>query len=214
MKYLIPICLVSATLIGCAPRHTYLNTGGPNNTSGAKVDDRMVAYLKSGEFITTSNDVLLHATDPGEKRRNYWVVFGPAPGSRTPARGGLHSSATTFELDAGYALIWGDWPIGIDDGVNIGTEGTTFAMQSEGQFKRRVFLLKNPTGKPVRVWINGQPEKRLVQEGTYIEVRYDDQGNRRLSDPLPTAANAETRDFIAAVKDKAQAMGILRENME
>lgn len=214
MKHLIAATLAAAALAGCAQRQTYLNTGGPNNTSGAKVDDRMVAYLKSGEFITTSNDLLLHATDPGEKRRNYWVVFGPAPGTRTPAKGGLHSSATTFHLLTGFALIWGDWPIGIDDGVNIGTEGTTFAMQSEGQFKRRVYLLKNPTGKPVKVWIDGQPEKWMKVEGTYIEVKYDDQGNRRLSDPLPTAANAETREFIEAVKDKAEAMGILRENME
>jgi hypothetical protein len=214
VKHLIPAALAAAILAGCAQRHTYLNTGGPHDTSGAKVDDRMVVYLKSKEFITTSHDVLLHATDPNEKRRNFWVVFGPSPESRTPARGGLHSSDTTFELDAGYALVWGDWPIGIDDGVNIGTEGTTFAMQADGDLKRRVYLLKNPTGKPVKVWLKDQPIKLMTQEGTYVEVKHDDQGNRRLSDPLPIAANPETRRFIEAVKSRAEKMGILRENME
>lgn len=36
---------------------------------------------------------------------------------------GLALAVAMFWVWLPWPTIWGDWPIGIDDGVNIGTEG-------------------------------------------------------------------------------------------
>jgi hypothetical protein len=209
---LLALCIV---LTGCANRRTVrLSTDA--STSGRVIDSHMAAYLAPNARISTSGNVLFHITDD-EPRADYWVLFGPRPGSKTPAIGGRHNSRTTFAVGDGYALYWGLWPIGTDGTEDTSADGTTFVIQSDGNHLHRSFLLSNPTGKPVHVYLTGTDPnlgKVLTVPGTYIEVLYNERGTPSLSDPRQTEANPETASFIKAVKVQALQEGFKPSDLE
>ncbi len=214
-----------ALLAGCATRPpVHINTGGPRDKSGQVVDDRLVAYIKPGQLVESAGDVLLHATQPGASAPDYWVLFGPSPGSATGSRGKvtLHSSVTTLEAHSGYALIWGVWPIAIDDVIDIGsdsllkaTSSLTVIFQSDSN-RHRVFMLDNPdsVSLPVRVTATPNVTIPLVRPGTYVEAKFDDTGKWVLTGPANTADSAEATAYVKAVKAKAIAAGFAADALE
>ncbi len=207
---------VGALLTGCTccPQ-PHLNTGGPHDFSGTPVDDHMAALIGEKGKIQTEDNVLLHIRDD-EPKADFWVLFGPNPGTKGPALGGRHNSRTTFTVADGYALYWGLWPIGTDGTEDTSADGTTFVIQCQGKIHRS-FLLKNPTGRPVHVNLTGgdpRKGKTMTEKGHYIEVLFDQAGRPSLSDAKETDANPETRDFIAAVKKAAIANGFPPSELE
>ena len=213
-RFILPgFCALLTGCATCPPTHLNI-TGG---TTGAALDSHMLAYLGPKARITTNDNLLFHIVDD-EPKANYWVLFGPNPGSKNPATGGRHNSRTTFDVASGYALYWGVWPIGTDGVEDTSADGTTFVTQSDGQIHRS-YLLSNHTGRPVHVYLTGtEPAsgKIMTVPGTYIEVIYPPQrtGKLTLSDPRKTDAPPETRDFIAAVKAAALAAGFPASELE
>ena len=209
---LLALCIALTGCTECGP--VRLGTG--HSRDGAVIDSHMAAYIPSGAAVTTNDKLLFHIADE-QPRADYWVLLSPNPGSKSPARGGRHNSRTTFTVNDGYALYWGLWPIGTDGTEDTSADGTTFVIQSDGNRLHRSFLLSNPTGKPVRVYLTGTDPKLgrvLTQPGTYIEVVYDRAGKIGLSQPLKTDANPDTRAFIAAVKRDAIAQGFKASDLE
>lgn len=123
---------------GCQNRG--LTTGGVTGGT-AQIE---ATLLTPGEtFETTNHTVLLMKS----AKRRFRVLTGPLDkqwfelSGRDPQAQGqdaymmvgtMQNSDPAWELDQGYSLMWGYWPVAWTKTVSIGAEGTTVLVVAEG----------------------------------------------------------------------------------
>lgn len=163
-------CSIAAIAGGCSSPHAARGPGVQRSTQAPGVAGMSISetiLVPETPIQTNQNYVLRTSNASG---RNYAIVLGPGPGDDNAASGVMHNSESTFQLDAGMAVITGIRPIMLTTRLVTGSWGTAWAVWSRPEGDYVVGLEVKPQS-PVNVSFRAnEGVKGVVMQDTFILV--------------------------------------------
>jgi hypothetical protein len=216
------VCGCAAVLLcSCesAPKPPVESEDEPGLTKPAVVMEAVTTFPGESIVTASSTEVVLHIETEHKQPREYWVMLGPYEGEAS--RGQLANVEQTltdgaaeeiylapaWEVIAGYARLFGWFPIATSGQIIAGGTGTSFIIQRieqpSGDPIIRVFLVNQKDGDAVDVSIiDGAADEAVVVED---EETYAQFSNGQLTlEPLTESE----RVFVDWVEGRAATIGL------
>jgi hypothetical protein len=227
-KALPPLVVFTACLAGCcdcpvrlstAPQYRY-GYGGDAGMTQIGITFQYGQLVQMNETVTASRDTILALADVvpaagGTSLTDCTVVFGPNNGSNGIGRMvsqdfGASGTHTTWEVDAGAAILWGPFYYVRGRKFRAGGIASTGIVEVVDPVKARVYLIEAGTFTITNeAPASGSPASVSVPNGQYAELVYVMENGTeklRIDGPFSIPASGAISDFVRSEQAKKEAI--------